>query len=261
MPELEFICSHHKPGPLPVSSAFVNIQAGRALSTQRLDMPGDDTGDNISDLNWSFSEMSAVYWYWKNRPHAELVGICHYRRFFNPWPYGRTGKFTVGRTDSARRTVPESLRGLLTSPLAVRRVQEAATGVEALVPRPLAYDNMSAADYFVSQHGQSAWDTLAGVMDDRGEDLSELETARAFFCWNMMVVPRDRFDEYCGWIFPILLDFHERFDYPDDPYERRMAGFVAERLTSMFLMRLGAVRAMQVARVGRQPAKKSRVLG
>jgi hypothetical protein len=42
----------------------------------------DDTGDNISHLNEYFSDLTGLYWVWKNTDH-EFVGTNQYRRFYD----------------------------------------------------------------------------------------------------------------------------------------------------------------------------------
>ena len=41
----------------------------------------DNTGDNISDKNSQFCELTGLYWAWKNL-NAGYIGLVHYRRHF-----------------------------------------------------------------------------------------------------------------------------------------------------------------------------------
>ena len=49
----------------------------------KLEWYKDNVGDNISDMNDFFNELTVFYWVWKNYPMKEYVGMCSYRRYFN----------------------------------------------------------------------------------------------------------------------------------------------------------------------------------
>lgn len=72
----------HKQAELPHDANFMPIHVGKELSKQALDMTGDNSGDNISKLNPFFCELTAQYWAWKNLSGVDIIGLCHYRRFF-----------------------------------------------------------------------------------------------------------------------------------------------------------------------------------
>lgn len=61
---------------------FGPIQVGTALSGNELEgMLHDNEGDNISDRNKTYCELTAQYWAWKN-DDADYYGFFHYRRYF-----------------------------------------------------------------------------------------------------------------------------------------------------------------------------------
>ena len=62
---------------------YVNVRCGAVYDKrENIDMLGDDTGDNISEKRESFSELTVMYWAWKN-VEADYYGLFHYRRYFS----------------------------------------------------------------------------------------------------------------------------------------------------------------------------------
>ena len=54
--------------------------------------------------------------------------------------------------------------------------------------------------------------------------------------FNMFVMRRDLFQEYCQWLFGILFELEERLDISAfDAYNKRVFGFVSERLLDVWL--------------------------
>ena len=77
----EIYIATHKKTSFPKSDDYIPIHVGKNLSEVDLGIIGDDTQSNISYLNKSFCELTALYWIWKNSK-AENVGLVHYRRYF-----------------------------------------------------------------------------------------------------------------------------------------------------------------------------------
>lgn len=193
----------HKPCVLPTESLYLPVHCGRAVSqlnTSALHWMeshtiGDNTGDNISDLNPYFCELTALYWAWKNYEHIgspEQIGLCHYRRFF--MDFGGANEITI----------------------------------------PVHYLNKNIRNQF-NQHHNS--DELTRAVDllpyrDLKNDVEIYLNQNKGFFFNMFVLPKGLFFEYCDLIFPLLFKLFENSHWEKlDSYQKRMPGFIAERLT------------------------------
>ena len=83
--KIVILVATHKPDKVYQDDIYTPIHVGRAVSKYKEEMAeiiGDDTGDNISEKNPLYCELTACYWAWKNLKNIEYVGLCHYRRYF-----------------------------------------------------------------------------------------------------------------------------------------------------------------------------------
>ena len=60
---------------------YIPLQVGAALHNS-LGYHSDNTGDNISERNPYYSELTGLYWLYKNDSDCDITGLCHYRRYF-----------------------------------------------------------------------------------------------------------------------------------------------------------------------------------
>ena len=86
---IKILVTYHKNAPIVKNDIFMPIHIGAALKQNDeewcKDMLSDMSGDNISLLNSTYNELTAIYWAWKNYDklgNPEYIGITHYRRFF-----------------------------------------------------------------------------------------------------------------------------------------------------------------------------------
>ena len=213
-------------GKLP--DGYKIIHAGRATATEDFGYLGDDTGDNISHLNFYVNEITALYWFWKNANHT-VVGLCHYRRFFT------TADDTAFAYDK-----------ILTKDAALKILRDC--DIIALLHRNSKNQN---------QHGL--------IETDCGVELTKLGEAiirkyllqtqpdylyafdyvlnsTTFYKCNMFVTRRDVFDAYCKWLFSFYIDATREVlrtvslqNLPNS--QRRLMGFFAERIFSVWLIK------------------------
>ena len=191
-------------GILP--KVLVPVQAGAALTEQRIAELTDDMGENISNRNRHYSEMTVAYWAWKNSS-AAYIGMSHYRRLF---------------------TQPERIAEKLRT-----------TDVEAVLPLPTLYLHALEKEYFL-RYIPEVWPTMLAVLDEMHPEYSEaarqIFAGKYFYGNNMWVLRRDVLDAFFSWMFPMLFEIERRIGELEDPYYNRYTGFCSELLTTLYFL-------------------------
>ena len=79
--KIVMIVAAHKAYRMPEDPMYLPLHVGKAGKSLELGFQGDDTGDNISEKNPEYCELTGLYWAWKNLD-ADYIGLSHYRRYF-----------------------------------------------------------------------------------------------------------------------------------------------------------------------------------
>lgn len=84
-PRVKILVACHKADPnIRQDDIYMPIQVGKALHPELdLGFQCDNTGDNISEKNGSYCELTALYWAWKNLKDVDYIGLAHYRRYLD----------------------------------------------------------------------------------------------------------------------------------------------------------------------------------
>ena len=85
--KIQMIVAAHKAYRMPQDPMYIPIHVGKAGKELELGFQGDNTGDNISEKNFSYCELTGLYWAWKHLD-GDYIGLSHYRRYFR----GKSGK-------------------------------------------------------------------------------------------------------------------------------------------------------------------------
>ena len=201
------------------------IHAGRALSDD-LGYPGDDTGDNISDLNIYINEITALYWMWKHTSHT-IIGLCHYRRFFTE---ANDDSFSYDKilTQEDAAKVLSDYDIVVTPFISYKNQREF---IEATCGKNL----LTLGEMTLKKH-------LLRNQPAYLEAFDYVLSSTNFYKCNMFVTRREIFDAYCKWLFSFLIDATREVlatvnleSYPYTP--RRLMSFLAERMFSVWLMK------------------------
>jgi hypothetical protein len=247
-----YVCCH-KPAPVLADALHRPIHVGRARAGQAVATLGDDSGDNISAKNGSYCELTGHYWAWRNDRTSEHVGLAHYRRLFL---FAPVEDATVDRT--RRRAIPLALPpdGCVRTGLARSLIQSA----DVVLPMPWALQEPLETQFLRSAPpGRSAdYEMLWQLMMEavrrhhpavHAAGVPALETGVGYF-YNMLVMRRPLFDAYSGFLFDVLGRVEAcAAALGITIFAERLAGFMGERLLTMYVAHLrvqGAARIREV---------------
>lgn len=223
-----FVCCH-QPCGVPSHPLLVPLQVGAALADGHFaGFAHDDAGENISDKNPSYCELTGQYWAWKN-VEADYYGFFHYRRYLYP--------------DQAAKRPYRIEAGPDLERLGKLRFSE----LEALIPK---YDlilpkgeNMyvSVREHYACapfHHGEDLELAEQILLERCPEYLDAADrylSGTVCYFGNIFIMRRPVFLDYCQWLFPILEEFDRRRDVSGyGAQERRVDGYLAERLLGVY---------------------------
>lgn len=236
------------------SGVFVPIQTGAAIGAERFEgMLHDDEGENISEKNESFCELTAIYWAWKNYEQVgnpDYIGFMHHRRhfIFNDREYQKDKWGLVEFADLDEEY-------MAACSLHDEAVQAAVEGYDALLPEKCNV-GLTVREQYEHYHRVEDFDLAMQILKQMQPEYAPLAAAysksKEAYYLLMGIYKREIFFRYCEWLFGLLSEIGERIDVSDyTAYQKRAYGFLAERLTGIFFLKLAEegkkLRHMRVA--------------
>jgi hypothetical protein len=220
-----FMAKFHKDRPLQQEYEFpsyiVPIQVGAALCEERVADTLDCGGVNISKKNGNYSELTALYWVWKNRLQGSLpgesqapaascaryVGLAHYRRIL-----------FLSEDDLLRL---------------------ADNDVDVVLPYPMPYEP-DIEEHHKRYLKDSDWEalkvSLKELQPEYAEAFPQILKQQYFYNYNILLARREVLLAYCEWLFPILERVEER-SVPRGPERAdRYIGYMGETLATLYFM-------------------------
>lgn len=208
----------HNKASIPRIPSCVSLFVGAALHPAGDGFDErDDTGENISEKNLNYCELTGLYWIWKNSA-ADIVGISHYRRFFS------------------KRAVSGSPKHFVTG-----KEMEALLAKKRIVlplPKCLSKTALLAVNYAPNRADvKELYEAVAACAPDCLGDFTWYFAQNKTPLFNMCIMKKGDFDAYCSWLFPILFHVEKKHDMAaeTDPYRRRLFGFLSERLLPVWV--------------------------
>lgn len=225
------VCCHKK-DVVVNTPPYYPIHVGKVLSNVDLGITGDDIGLNISEKNSSYCELTGLYWAWRNMTQTEIVGLCHYRRYFD---FHNQCKRVL-----PQQTFPAEIIERLDFSVPESVLNNVENGV-VYVANPIIYPYPLKIDYCERHYSEDF-----RIMEHIVKQTQPENVKRAFydvmvcenrmFPCNMFLMKWSDFIDYCTWLFDLLETIEKATDISNySTLQKRIYGFMAERLFNVWL--------------------------
>ena len=219
-----FICAH-KEVPLPQHPYFLPIQAGAALHDHITGYQPDDEGDNISVKNPHFCELTCHYWAWKNLKNVDIIGLNHYRRYFDfqkKWPQFSADKRFIATKEFLKQDYqfPD-----------IDNILQKYDIILPVARHWRVSNTLQYGDYHIAKD----WEMLRQIIKERSPQYmpafeKTMDRSNKAVGYNMFITQWKHFEAYSEWLFDILFEVERRVPPIDDPIQSRIYGYMSERL-------------------------------
>lgn len=210
-----FICTH-KEFIFSKEKCFIPLLCG-ANFNKDINEKKDNIGDNISSKNKNYSELTGLYWIWKNISN-KYVGLCHYRRYFS---FGNKRCRNIKKIKYEENKIKEILK-IYDIILPSREVM-----------------GLTIEQEYKKDHIEQDWEKLKEVIKDIAPEYYKTAlkvfNEHEFYPLNMFISKKEIIDKYCEWLFKILFELEKRIKISEDPYQARVFGFISERLIKVYV--------------------------
>lgn len=229
MNNVKILISTHKEVKLPQHDFFLPVHAGAALSDNKLPYQPDNTGENISGKNRNYCELTVHYWAWKNLIDADIIGLNHYRRYFD-----FNCSFSRFAPDRKFIAVDDFLGHSYQFP----DFDDIFSKYDIILPNTRNYPYSMSTQYAV-YHIVDDWNILKEVIRELSPDYlsafeKTMERCNYSSNYNMFITRREYFEEYSEWLFKILFAVERRCKISDYPVQARIFGYMSERLINVY---------------------------
>lgn len=219
---VKIIIATHKKYRMPDDKMYLPVHVGAEGKKDEngnelnLGYTKDNTGDNISEKNASFCELTGMYWAWKNLD-ADYIGLAHYRRHFGVQKQDRySGILRYGQ-----------LKPMLGK-------------YKIFVPKKRKYYIETLYSHYKHTHYAEHLDTtrviIAELYPEYLDSFDKVVHRTSGYMFNMSIMRKDYNDAYCQWLFDILFELEKRMgNHELSGFQGRFYGRVSEIIFNVWL--------------------------
>lgn len=194
--------NQHKNKQCYRSNYIKYIQAGAKCTDIKVCDFTDDNGENISDLNPYYCELTAGYWVFKNDHIHDYVGLYHYSRGL---------AVTDGQLEDMTRK-----------------------GIDVVLPVPLVWRYEMIVKCFL--YADIILKAISKISPEYIVSAKKFFSEKLFFIGNILLAKRRIYVEYYDWMFRVFRECEKIKKEDRKQIEPRIWGYYGEILTSIYFI-------------------------
>ena len=266
--KIKILVGYHKKSFLLKSDNLCPIQLGKKLETTvskdgildstdhswlHQNLIGDDTGDNISEKNRNYSELTGIYWAWKNLDKLDnpsYIGFMHYRRQFcfdesllesilknrGITPQKQNNLIFLNGISSFTE---DEIASMFSSDLINRSVRDYD------IVAPSIHTEITQLEKFQTRNDLLVYSDLEKTIEitnklfpDYSSSLKDALNTHNNNLFNMFIMKTEIFDECCNFMFSILFELEKYISYEGrNANQKRLFGYISEVLFTAFFIK------------------------
>ena len=231
-----YVFTYKKPSfDIIEDETHIPVQVGAFCTKEDICKIKDDTLDNISEKNPLYSELTGLYWVWKNRKEGKYIGCEHYRRHFD---------------------------------LTEAEIKEILSNNEIILPRKCILNTTSLEDFHRVCHNVNDLKLCEDIIYDLYPEYKDsyekyIKNSNLLYIANSFITTSENFNNLCNFLFSIFFEFERRKGFTTidewktyvkesniqicprehknngltwEDYQLRIFGFLAERLLTLYVL-------------------------
>ncbi|MBR2864526.1 DUF4422 domain-containing protein [Candidatus Saccharibacteria bacterium] len=226
--DVTIVVAAHKDYPMPSDSIYLPLQVGSYDKEKIEAFAQDSSGDNISQKNSYYCELTGLYWAWKNCD-SNYIGLVHYRRHFSS---STKIKSNHNREQKLKNVISE------------KEVRDCLKNTDIILPKKRNYYIENLYSHYKNTMHIEPLDLTRTIIAEKYPDylkeFDNLKKRSSAHMFNMVIMKKEILDEYCEWLFDILFSLEAKIpDYIDvtkySVFHKRFYGRISELLLDVWL--------------------------
>ena len=201
----------HKEYKMPNDTTYLPVCVGVGKNKLGGKYQTDNEGENISDKNILYCELTALYWAWKNLD-CDYVGLAHYRRYLTEKKGSKDIKDVLSKD----------------------RIEELLEKYDVILPCKKKYTQTIADHYINCIHSRKdahkihlhlLRETINEVAPNYIVEFDKTMNGHEAHMLNMFVMTKIDLEDYCEWLFNILFRLEKKIIEKNVCFDRIMGAF------------------------------------